>query len=389
MDRENMNLDEAIADVRAQLLRWEEGEENQAFWALLEQAQESDPDLYQQVWLPYLSNFTEHWETHPKVHHTLHNIQKSLGLAPFVRIAFQPKSALPQRALKVLAKSQQLQAVETLDLREVELVPADVELLLHSPHLAQLRQLKIRLHARHVMLRNGVIEQSIGSPVFPQLTSLSIDKMIFGFHDNTGNATLDLLASAPPNALRKLSLKNVDVEQVPSSWGRAFPTLVSLHLADLVLHDEWLSSLISLPHHCRHLSELRLNKCHPAPAQLSTLLQGLASQLRALDLSNNEFDASSLVALTDTAMQLETLDLSFNPLGDEGLKALANTPHLSSLRCLRLQGVDAKDEGIIALAQSPHLQMLETLSIDGNQITSEGYEAIERSLTQLSSCQRP
>ena len=69
---------------------------------------------------------------------------------------------------------------------------------------------------------------------------------------------------------------------------------------------------------------------------------------------------------------LAFLDLSNNVLGDEGVRLLAECPHLASLTQLRLDHDNIGDEGAERLADSPHLGRLTDLSLCGNRIRSAG-----------------
>ena len=61
---------------------------------------------------------------------------------------------------------------------------------------------------------------------------------------------------------------------------------------------------------------------------------------------------------------VHALNLSFNQIGVEGVKALANAPHLANLQTLELEGNRFGDEGKSAIANSPHLNKLTKISVD-------------------------
>ena len=58
-------------------------------------------------------------------------------------------------------------------------------------------------------------------------------------------------------------------------------------------------------------------------------------------------------------LQFDKLDLSFNSIGDEGARALASSPSLSSLTLLKLHSNDVSEEGTSALRKSPYLSNTE------------------------------
>ncbi len=103
-------------------------------------------------------------------------------------------------------------------------------------------------------------------------------------------------------------------------------------------------------------------------------------------------EVESLEGLEHTATLLPgclfSLILGSNEIGDEGARALAQSPHLTSLSQLHLNYNGIGDEGARALAQSPHRTSLAYLGLRGNGIGDEGARALAQSehlasLTQL------
>jgi uncharacterized protein (TIGR02996 family) len=76
---------------------------------------------------------------------------------------------------------------------------------------------------------------------------------------------------------------------------------------------------------------------------------------------------------------LAHLDLSYCVITDEGVAALARSPHLGRLTALGLSGNAVTDAGIQELASSPYLCRLTTLTLSGNPIGDEGAEMLARS----------
>jgi len=114
-----------------------------------------------------------------------------------------------------------------------------------------------------------------------------------------------------------------------------------------------------------------------------------APNLRQLDTHDCDYYGTAIAEVIAEAHQLnglESLDLAGNQIQDEGLRLIAESPHLGSLTTLML-GVDAGDstnrigeDGVIALANSRYLKSLECLDLNRNEdIGNEGVKAIARS----------
>ncbi len=77
---------------------------------------------------------------------------------------------------------------------------------------------------------------------------------------------------------------------------------------------------------------------------------------------------------------LFSLHLYDDWIGDEGVRALAQSPHLASLTHLDLYDNGIRDEGARALAQSEHLTSLTQLDLEDNGIGEEGRRALNESV---------
>ncbi len=153
------------------------------------------------------------------------------------------------------------------------------------------------------------------------------------------------------------------------------------------------------------LRELHLVGCQVRVDQLRELLASpVVAQLHTLSLGG-DFIASSmkLAAIADmTAPALRTLDLSDDAPRAEAIEALTMAPFVSQLhhldlsrcslnrdrtrllaagafdelRVLRLYGNSAGNDGVIALARSPHLTKLLVLDLGFTQVGDEGLLAL-------------
>ncbi len=98
----------------------------------------------------------------------------------------------------------------------------------------------------------------------------------------------------------------------------------------------------------------------------------LLGKIREIDLCGSYLGNGgiNLLARARQLTRLEVLHLGFNELTDQGLRALAEIPHLANVRELYLN--DNKQlgtPGIRALADSPYLARLRLLDLSGNGLT--------------------
>jgi uncharacterized protein (TIGR02996 family) len=117
--------------------------------------------------------------------------------------------------------------------------------------------------------------------------------------------------------------------------------------------------------------------------RLARLVQSpLLELVRELDLSGNEElgnGAPNLLARSRHLVRLEALDLGFTGLGDKGLQRLADSPVFANLRSLRINGnEDARIgvPGMRALAESGHLTELGHLDVGGNNLSAAAIQPL-------------
>lgn len=112
------------------------------------------------------------------------------------------------------------------------------------------------------------------------------------------------------------------------------------------------------------------------------------SRVRELDLAGNDLGNGGLNLLIRSPHlgRAELLDLSFNGLCDGGVRLLAGAATLPRLRSLYLtDNGRVGDDGMRALAESPHTAGLHTLDVSGNAVTDVGVRAVaeSKSLSRL------
>ena len=133
----------------------------------------------------------------------------------------------------------------------------------------------------------------------------------------------------------------------------------------------------------RRVRFLEAGRCFPQLVE-----SPLLGKIPEIDLCGNFLGNGgvNLLARARQLASLEVLHLGFNDLTDQGLRALAEIPHLAQLRELYLD--DNKQlgaPGIRALADSPYLGGLRLLDLSGNGLTEPALRVLinGESLRQL------
>lgn len=116
----------------------------------------------------------------------------------------------------------------------------------------------------------------------------------------------------------------------------------------------------------------------------------LLGRIRELDLCSCFLGngGPAMIARARQLAKLEVLDLGFNDLTDQGLRTLADIPHLDRLRDLLINdNRQLGTPGIRALADSPHLANLRLLDLSGNALNETAVKVLVNgeSLKQLDS----
>jgi uncharacterized protein (TIGR02996 family) len=128
------------------------------------------------------------------------------------------------------------------------------------------------------------------------------------------------------------------------------PPLRSLDMSDDAPKESGLETFLASPV-VRWLQRLRLAGCNLNGARVRLLAGGAFANLRALNLARNS-------------------------VGNDGLTALARSPHLAGLRVLNLSYTQAGDEGILALLESPLADGLALLDLTGSPASEETKELL-------------
>lgn len=231
------------------------------------------------------------------------------------RVKFLDAGAVIDR----LAQCRALANIRELDLCGNDLGNGGVNVLLRSPHLAQLVSLDLSFNG----LGDNAVFQIADARAFPCLRSLQLND-----NRTIGCAAIAALArSSAGDRLRTLDVSGNDISDagmIAACERGAFPRLNRLRLHANRIGDDGVASLSG--------SEL------------------LARMLK----------------------RGGTLDLRENSIGPGGARALANAPSMASARSLDLGGNQLRDDGVLTLAEAEFLTGLRKLSLRQNRIGDPG-----------------
>jgi len=248
---------------------------------------------------------------------------------------------LGPEAIALLAESESLAGLASLNLGENAVTVDSLRLLLQSPHLAGLRELGLgrnRLEARDAKRLAEVV------------TPMRLHRLAMA-----GNPIGDEGAAALARA--------------------AFcAELADLILSDCGITDRGLQELAGAPW-LRSLGLLDLTGNRAGAGGMHALCAALeAGQLFELGLGDTDLDAKAIEQLVDApgAGRLRALNLSGNRLETAAVEALAASPRLGQLRHLGLGRCGLDEKAARVLARAPWLAGLWGLSLAGNPIADRG-----------------
>ena len=208
-----------------------------------------------------------------------------------------------------------------------------------SPHLPRLSVLKLRW----VPFTAEMLRPLLDAPLLSRLTELGLDA--------DASAVRALIGSAACANLIGLDLSSISPEfAVPETF----------------------ASLAESP----HLSRLRrLRIASPAVyADSVCRLTGATwfGRLTELHLAGEWFPGAFAHLLAALPTGLRVLALPGGGIEDAEVQAIAECPHLSSLRRLDLSMCAIQEAGALALARSPYLENLRSLDLRGNHFGDRG-----------------
>ena len=303
--------------------------------------------------------------------------------------------------IEALATCAALQRVQSLELSECNTTPSLLGMLIHSPHLVQLRHLGLI----HCEVQTPHLEAIGNAPVMNQLESLEIAshyapsdgiRHLRSFNENTlrrlslrghdlGPVGIDLLAQLPGlKNLTELDLSYCQLEERAGQLLAEFPRFRQLKFLNLhfsTLHREGATAIAGSPilDHVERL-EIGFNEISNLGA-LAILNSPRLKNITQLNISHSEGTTilGRHLARSPLLPQLRVLSVHYNSLRDKGLKTLLAAPELSNLVALDLRSCDLSFEGAQAIANCPYLGNPRVLSVTGNTLGGKGATAFIRS----------
>jgi uncharacterized protein (TIGR02996 family) len=310
-----------------------------------------------------------------------------------------------------LADATLLSTLLTLNLPQCGLGAEGFRQLLASPHLGNLRALRVPGNAignegpaalfdaasltsleEFDLSETGAYDRYGEDPIVEAsgLSALATWSGMAGMRSLTlsGNSVGDdglraLLRSPRVTALKKLILRSNELDGrsiAQFADARAGLKLDILDVGDNVLEELGPAYLATAP--ClRELKVLKLDRCEiPRSAARSFVRAPFLASLRHLDLDSNGFGPGWLRELLDRGMpELHTLKVADNALGEEGVSLLAESPASDILVDLNLGQNGLGDAAAEVLVGSDYLQNLLVLSLDGNRISKPALLELVRS----------
>lgn len=162
----------------------------------------------------------------------------------------------------------------------------------------------------------------------------------------------------------------------------SFAGLIRLSLENNWIGVAGVETLGSSPH-LNQLDTLNLSSNELTEDAVAELAESpLLARLSDLDLARNRIRASGVRSLCGSSRveRLKRLCITGNSNpGPEGMRALAECPHLAGLTVLEVGANWAEDDGVRALAGSPHLARLQLLDLRFSQMTENGAKALAAS----------
>lgn len=213
-------------------------------------------------------------------------------------------------------------------------------------------------------------------PVFSRLTELTVTDA------PVGPELLLAIARAAGTALRNLTL--IGCRVTAGAVGELVQSEAMVRLGTLALGGDRTNApgkfraLARAPRGAA-LRALDLNGEAPNKAGVEALAaSALAPQLRRLGLAHCNLNAERTALLASGPFDdLRDLALNINPVGNDGVIALAQSPHFAGLRVLDLGYTQVGDDGIRAILDSPWADGLVFLNVVGSPASAETKEALK------------
>ncbi len=310
-------------------------------WSICQRMNKHHPKVYESVWVPYLESYASVWRPHDLIVRSLEELEQAVKLAPFSRFKLVTSSHTSHNVTHKLLRSALLAHIHAIDVD----APETLQLLLKSPHVNALTELRIRAQATHTLAQ-----------LFRALAR------------STSRETLKIIeleggAVIPCNQRSTLD----DVE--------SFPSLHTLRIADIKLQTRDVRVLAAAPM-MRTISTIALDRIDLSESELPQFIEhNTFAGVTSLTLGRVQHTANTpqLCELLESPMLVDLEHLAL-PINFTRYKPIAASKSISSQPLHKLHSLDlyGNQLGITALkclASSLNLDTLRALSLEECEIT--------------------
>lgn len=311
-------------------------------WTLLQDAHASSTKEYEDTWLPYLTGFPHHFQQPLTRVYSEKELSKAVSIAPcatFEVFLFKVKNP---NDIDSLIDSDAFSQVSSLICDNTPFQDAHLRKLAHHPHAKNITS----LHFNHCEFSSQALHD-LGQAIFTHhLQHLHLSFMEF----DEANVS-SFIASAQLHNLESLRF-------------------MSNSLTYKAFHEFSTSSCVN----SLKLLQIKVNSIRHEG--LATLLNTPFQNLTSLDISNTNMHSLEGIEHATWLERLTSLDISGNWFPDDEIERLAKTPALHNLQHLNLNDTMSSSQSFAAIAQSPHLNSLRTLRFAESHPGMDGIEAL-------------
>ena len=351
---------DAFAEVRSLMNRPSASDSDWSrLRSLLEKEQQSNPGRYASEWFPYLEGFTHHFEAYFERQCleviSYNDVAKFRRIYPHFRVRrnlFVTKT----KVLYELLDSEEFECYRELSVyMRTKFSAKAIKSIAKSPHAGNLRTLAlITEQGQHAFINQGATDALAKLLDLPSLRSLGLRTFELG----------DVSAFANAPGLSKLR-------------SLAFTDAITINNLAVITSSPHLGNLESLSvYQNRHRMSVEPITQNPNLGSLTSLsLTSVRPQYGVAPVMIGDEGCQEL-ARTEHLSGLTRLGLA-QGLTDEGAKAIAESSVFGNLEKLGLANNAIGDDGVIALANSPHLHKLVELDLSYNTgIGAQGLRAL-------------
>lgn len=263
---------------------------------------------------------------------------------------------LGELGVNTLSSATWLRHLEHLNLRACQLAAPELERLIHTPHLASVRTLR---------LGANTLDAAAAEALSALPDTMPLDELDLGRDLHLDEATSPTLWQA------RLTGPQRTGTLIPWRTLRHITWLDEVHVmgpdAARVLRAPGLSQLKGLDLHHQALG---------APGAAALAQARARATIARLDVSINDLGDDGVAALLGPSWpSLCHLDLGFNGMTDRGVHALTRA-HLPAMRTLLLRGNPITDQSVHTLTTTPLAAQLDALGLQQTRLSVDGIAAL-------------